>query len=106
MLEELPLLPVWSSLNSGATECFLDTDQPVERSWSEWWMGCVRHGPCSEAYEYRWNKEDEAMAIMQTIDAVLETPEVEAPGVTTEDRPRVPRRLYIRVKDIEEHGAT
>ena len=59
-----------------------------------------------EAYEYRWNKEDDAMAIMQTIDAVLETPEVEASGVPTEDRPPVPRRLYVRVKDIEEDGAT
>ena len=59
-----------------------------------------------EAYEYRWNKEDEEMAMMPTIDAVLDTPEVETSGVPTEDRPPVPRRLYIRVKDIEGHGAT
>ena len=59
-----------------------------------------------EAYEYRWNNEDEEMTIMPAIDAVLETPEVEASGVPTEDRPPVPRRMYIRVKDIEEHGAT
>ena len=58
---------------SGATECFLDTDQPVERSWSERWMGCSRHGSCSAtAYEYRWNKEDEEIAIMPTIVAVLD----------------------------------
>ena len=50
--------------------------------------------------------EDEEEAIMPAIDIGMEMPEVEIPRVPTEDQRPIPRRLYIRVKDIERHGAT
>ena len=75
-----------------------------------------------KAYEHRWGKEnldmvggvpwkstpdeDEEEAIMPAIDIGMEMPEVEIPRVPTEDQRPIPRRLYIRGKDIERHGAT
>ena len=67
-----------------------------------------------KAYEHRWHKQNMDMVggvpwrastsadgeegIMPAVDIGMEMPEV--------DIPRVPRRLYIRAKDIERHGAT
>ena len=75
-----------------------------------------------KAYEHRWGKENLDMvggvpwktspdggdeeAIMPAIDIGMEMPEVEIPSVPTEDQRPIPRRLYIKARDIERHGAT
>ena len=75
-----------------------------------------------KAYEHRWNKEnmdmvgglpwkaslseDSEEGIMLAVDIGMEMPEVEIPRAPKEDRRPVPRRLYIRAKDLERHGVT
>ena len=75
-----------------------------------------------KAYEHRWHKQDmdmgggvpwkastsvdSEMGIMPAVDIGMEMPEVDIPRVPKEDNCPVPRRLYIRAKDIERHGAT
>ena len=75
-----------------------------------------------KAYEHRWNKEnmdmvggvpwkvspseDSEEGIMPAVDIGMEMPEVEIPRAPVEDRRPVPRRLYIRAKDIDRHGVT
>ena len=75
-----------------------------------------------KAYERRWNKEnmdmvggvpwkaspseDSEEGIMLAVDIGMEMPEVEIPRAPKEDRRPVPRRLYIRAKDIDRHGVT
>ena len=80
IFEELPMVLIWPSLTPG----------PLQR----------------EAYECRWNKEDEEGAIMPAIDARTETLEAE-------DRPTTPRTLYMEVSKhsqvrchvMQPHGA-
>ena len=52
------------------------------------------------------SSEDSEEGIMRAVDIGMEMPEVEIPRAPREDRRPVPRRLYIRAKDIERHGAT
>ena len=68
-----------------------------------------------KAYEHRWHKQkmdmvggvpwtastsvDSEEGIMPAVDIGMEMPEVDIPRAP-------PRRLYIRAKDIERHGAT
>ena len=75
-----------------------------------------------KAYEHRWRKENldmvervpwktsrdggEEEAIMPAIDIGMEMPEVEIPSVPTENQRPITRRLYIKARDIERHGAT
>ena len=75
-----------------------------------------------KAYGHLWNKEnmdmdggvpwkvspskDSEEGIMPAVDMGMEMPEVEIPGAPKEDRRPVPRRLYIRAKDIDRHGVT
>ena len=75
-----------------------------------------------KAYEHRWNKEnmdmvggvpwkvspseDSEEGIMPAVDIGMEMPEVGIPRAPKEDRRPVPRRLYIRAKDIDRHGVT
>ena len=70
-----------------------------------------------KAYEHRWNKEnmdmvggvpwkvspseDSEEGIMPAVDIGMEMLEVEIPRAPVEDRRPVPRRLYIRAKDID-----
>ena len=70
-----------------------------------------------KAYEHRWRKENldmvggvpwktspdggEEEAIMPAIDIGMEMPEVEIPSVPTENHRPIPRRLYIKARDIE-----
>ena len=49
---------------------------------------------------------DSDEGIMPAVDVGMEMPEVDIPRVPKEDKGPVPRRLYIRAKDIERHGAT
>ena len=74
-----------------------------------------------KAYEHRWHKQNMDMVggvpwkastsvdsegrIMPAVDIGMEMPEVDIPRVL-EDKGPVPRRMYIRAKDIERHGAT
>ena len=75
-----------------------------------------------KAYEHRWHKQnmdmvggvpwkastsvDSEEGVMPAVDIGMEMPEVDIPRVLKEDKGPVPRRLYIRAKDIERHGAT
>ena len=75
-----------------------------------------------KAYEHRWHEQnmdmvggvpwkastsvDSEEGIMPAVDIGVEMPEVDIPRVPKEDKGPVPRRLYIRAKDIERHGAT
>ena len=75
-----------------------------------------------KAYEHRWHKQNMDMVggvpwrastsadgeegIMPAVDIGMEMPEVDIPRAPKEDKGPVPRRLYIRAKDIERHGAT
>ena len=43
---------------------------------------------------------------MPAVDIGMEMPEVDIPRVLKEDKGPVPRRLYIRAKVFERHGAT
>ena len=75
-----------------------------------------------KAYEHRWRKENldmvggvpwkpspdggEEEAIMPALDIGMEMPEVEILIVPTENHRPITRRLYIKARDIERHGAT
>ena len=75
-----------------------------------------------KAYEHRWHEQnmdtvggvpwrastsaDGEEGIMPAVDIGMEMPEVDIPRAPKEDKGPVPRRLYIRAKDIERHGAT
>ena len=75
-----------------------------------------------KAYEHRWNKEnmdmvggvpwkvspseDSEEGIMLAVDIGMEMLEVEISWAPKEHRRPVPRRLYIRAKDIDRHGVT
>ena len=43
---------------------------------------------------------------MPAVDIGMEMPEVEIPRAPKEDKGPVPRRSYIRAKDIDRHGVT
>ena len=43
---------------------------------------------------------------MPAVDIGMEMPDVEIPRAPKEDRRPVPRRLYIRAKDIDRHRVT
>ena len=49
---------------------------------------------------------DSEEGIMPAVDIGMEMPEIDIPRAPKEDKGPVPRRLYIRAKDIERHGAT
>ena len=75
-----------------------------------------------KALEHRWHQrnldfvggvpwrtspeQDEAEEIMPAVDIGMEMPEVDVQRPALEERERVPRRLYIRSKDITKFGAT
>ena len=75
--------------------------KPLEHRWDKQNLGMVGGVPWRTSPD-----QDEGEEVMPAIDIGMEMPEVEIPKPPAGDKQPIPRRLYIKARDIERYGAT